>query len=241
MTADVRAVTDAYLADARGHNDGTPWVMLNMIGSVDGAIAVDGLSGGLGNDADLAVFKTLRSLADVVLVAAGTARAEKYKVPSVDDALAAGRKDRGQTEAPVIAVVTRSLSLDLDGPLFASPSYRPVVVTVTDAPADRRAQVAEVADVVTAGTGDVDLTKAIGQLAERHGAIVLAEGGPTLNGLLAYEDVLDELSLTVSPLLVGGTVGRMINNGPSHEPRRFQLDRAATAGGLLFTRYLRRR
>ena len=241
MTTDVAQVTSAYLTDERGHPDGTPWLMLNMISSVDGAIAVDGLSGALGNDADLAVFKTLRSLADVVLVAAGTVRSETYRVPSVSDELARGRTLRGQAKLPTVAVVTRSLSLDLEGPLFGSSDYRPVVVTVADSPADRRAEVADVADVITAGTGDVDLRRAIDQLGERYGSTVLAEGGPTLNGQLAHEDLLDELCLTVSPLLVGGTVGRLVSDGPVHEPRAFRVDRALGAGGLLFTRYLRDR
>src|ERR1043165_7544267 len=79
--------------------DGRPAVRLNMIASVDGSTAVDGLSGGLGGPADRKVFAALRSLADVVLVAAGTVRAENY----------------GPGTLP-IAVVSGSLRLDWDKP-----------------------------------------------------------------------------------------------------------------------------
>lgn len=239
VTKDIQALTDAYLADHRGHADGGAWLMLNMISSIDGAIAIDGLSGGLGNDADFAVFKTLRSLADVVLVAAGTVRSESYRVPTVDDEAAARRAARGQHRLPVIAVVTRSLRLDLDGPLFATPDYRPTVVTTEDAPAAARRAVEAKADLVVAGTVDVDLPTAVAALCDRVGPIILAEGGPSLNGQLAAADLLDELCVTTSPMLIGGDGGHMLANGDRHRPRQFRIDRVRAAGGLLFTRYLR--
>ncbi len=241
MDQALAAVTDAYRRDRRGHGDGRPWVMLNMIASIDGAVAIDGVSGGLGNDADFAVFKTLRSLADVVLVAAGTARAEGYRPPRPEPEAVAERRARGQQPRPIVAVVTRSLRLDLDAGLFADPSYRPVVVTVEAADPDRLVAARQVARVVVAGEHDVDLAAALHELAETVGPIVLAEGGPTLNAQLAATDLLDEVCVTVSPLLVGGGGGRMLAGGPAHEPRVFAIDRALPAGGMLFTRYLRRR
>lgn len=241
MTEDLDALANAYLGDVRAHGDGAPWVLLNMIASLDGAVTLDGLSGGLGNEADFAVFKTLRSLADVILVAAGTARAEEYRVPSPTDEEAERRRSRGQSDRPTIAVVTRSLDLDLGSSLFSHDTYRPVVVTVADAPARKRAEVGEVADVVVAGEADVDLVWAVAELSDRHGHVVLAEGGPTLNAQLAAEDVLDELCITTAPLLVGGASSRIVAGGHHHEPRDFRVDRALTARGLLFTRYLRDR
>src|SRR6056297_1089071 len=107
-------LTAIYRADRRHHADGRPWVMLNMIVSVDGAIAIDELSGGLGGPGDHAVFSTLRGLADVVLVAAGTARAEQYRPARPDETTSRARRTRGQRDAPAIAVVTRRLDLDLD-------------------------------------------------------------------------------------------------------------------------------
>jgi riboflavin biosynthesis pyrimidine reductase len=236
---DLEQLTEAYASDDRGHADGAPWLMVNMIASLDGAIEVDGLSGGLGNHADLAVFKTLRAIADVVLVGAGTAAAEEYKIPTPSETTLATRRARGQQRRPIVALVTRSLRLDLAGALFADPSYRPVVVTTTDADPERLAAVEAVADVVRAGTGNVDLGGALGQLAERVGPMVLGEGGPTLNGQLIAEDLVDELCLTVSPVLVGGTGGRLVAHGDNHAARPMTVTRAATVEGLVFTRSVR--
>src|SRR5919206_2775020 len=117
---------------------GRPAVRLNMIASVDGATTLAGVSGGLGGPADHALFAVLRSLADVVLVAAGTVRAEGY----------------GPSSTP-IAVVSRSLRLDWDAPFFTAPLARPILVTVDQAPAEQLARAAEVAEVVIAGDRDV--------------------------------------------------------------------------------------
>lgn len=224
-------LVEMYRTDKRTHADSSAWLMVNMITSIDGAIAVEGLSGGLGNEADFAVFKTLRGLADVILVGAGTAGAESYKVPSPN---AAGVR-------PVIAVVSRRLSIDLESALFADPTYRPAVVTTTDADAALVGAIAQVADVVAAGVGQVDVSAAVQQLAARFGPTILAEGGPTLNAQLAADDLVDELCVTTSPLVIGGAGGRMLANGPVHDPRSFVIDRSVPIGGLVFARYLRQR
>lgn len=232
-------LTAIYRSDRRHHDDGRPWVMLNMIASVDGAIAVDGLSGGLGGPGDHAVFSTLRGLADVVLVAAGTARAERYRPARPDEETRAARRARGQSDAAAIAVVTRSLDLDLDSELFVE-GVGTTVVTTADADAGALRAVAERAAVVTAGQRHVDLADAIAALADRHGPLVLAEGGPRLNGALMEADVVDELCITVSAMVLGGDGGRMTAGG-HHDPRRYSLERAVAHDDLLFTRYLRRR
>ena len=90
-----------------------PWVALNMVVSVDGATQVDGLSGGLGGPADRRMFLSLRSIADVILVAAGTVRAEHYGPPRTSPDQRAQRLARGQAECPRLAIVSGSLDLDL--------------------------------------------------------------------------------------------------------------------------------
>jgi len=125
---------------------GRPGVRLNMIASVDGATTVAGVSGGLGGPADHDLFALLRSLADVVLVAAGTVRAEGY----------------GPSRVPV-AVVTRSCRLDWASPFFTAPVARPIVVTVAGAPPDALARADGVAEVVVAGDRDVDLGRGPGR------------------------------------------------------------------------------
>ena len=135
-----------------------------MISSADGATALDGVSGGLGGPADLEVFVALRSVADAIVVGASTVRLEDYKAPgSGTEPVRAARARRNQASRPLLVIVTASLGLDPDQRLFAEPSYRPLIATVTDAPADRRAALAERADVVECGTGQVDLPLSAGR------------------------------------------------------------------------------
>ena len=180
------------------------WVRANMIESADGAAEVNGLSGGLSGPADRQVFGVLRALADVVLVGAGTARDEKYQPARVRPGWA-GLRD-GRPAAPPIAVLTGGLDLDLAGPLLTGPApdARTIVITGGMTPAGRRAAAAAHADVIVAGERQVDLAAAIAALAERGHRRILAEGGPRLLGQLAAAGLLDELCLTVSPVLTGG-------------------------------------
>jgi riboflavin biosynthesis pyrimidine reductase len=203
---------------------GRPAVRLNMIASVDGATTLAGVSGGLGGRADHALFAVLRSLAEVVLVAAGTVRAERY----------------GPSSTPV-AVVSRSLRLDWDAAFFTAPLARPIVVTVAQAPADRLARAAALADVVVAGDRDVDLAAALAAFADRGWRAVLAEGGPTLNGQLARAGLLDELCLTLSPRLAGGDAKRILDGPSLRAAAGLRLCSVCEQDEFLFLRYRPRR
>jgi riboflavin biosynthesis pyrimidine reductase len=199
-----------------------PAVRLNMIASLDGAATVDGVSGGLGGPADRRVFAALRELADVVLVAAGTVRAERY----------------GPSKVP-LAIVTRSCALDLDAPLFIQ-GARAIVLTVATAPPKAVAAAREVADVMVAGERTVDLRAALQLLGAAGYRSVLAEGGPSLNAQLAAADLIDELCLTVAPWLLGGD-SRRILAGPPVSVNRFTLHTICEDGGYLFLRLRRAR
>ncbi len=194
-----------------------PHVLVNMVASVDGATtAADDVSGGLGTAGDRAMFSALRSVPDVILVAAGTANAERYRAPRATDAVQAARRARGQEPLPRLAVVTGRLSVDLTLEAFTEPGpVPPLVLTTATAPADRRAAVAEVAEVVDTGEDTVDLARALALLAERGARTVLCEGGPSLNGSLAALDLVDEWNLTVSPLLAGGDSRRIVSGAPA--------------------------
>lgn len=217
--------------------NGRPWVRLNMIASIDGATAVAGRSGGLGGPADRRLYFVLRSLADVVLVGAGTVRAEGYGPASLSSALQDARRQRGQAPVPAIAVVSRSCRLDWQSALFTAATVRPMVVTVSDAPAEHRARAAEVADVVLAGKDDVDLTRALDAIAERGARAVLSEGGPSLGGQLASAGLLDELALTLSPRLVSGDAKRILTGSPLAGPVDVQLCSMCEEDGFLFLRF----
>src|SRR4051794_38123392 len=133
------------------HCEGRPAVRLNMIVSVDGGTSWNGVSGALGGPADKALFSVLRSFADVVLVASGTMRAEHYGPAVVAPRFEQARRERGQTPAPRIAVVSRTCQFDWSSPFFTAATERPLIVTVSSAPDTDRKRAAEVADVIVAG------------------------------------------------------------------------------------------
>jgi len=210
---------------------GAPYVRVNFVTSADGAVTVDGRSGGLGSAADRRVFGLLRELADVVLVGAGTVRTEDYR--------GARRPTRGRATPPPIAVVTGSADLDPGGRLFDDTAVAPLVLTTAAAPAGRR-------DRLTAAGADVALLDRLdgpallGELARRGFLRVLCEGGPRLFGDLVAADAVDELCLTVAPVLAAGDAGR-ICAGPAVAPRGMSLVGALSAGSELLLRYRRDR
>lgn len=211
--------------DRRGP-DGRPWVMANMVASVDGRAAVEGRTAALSGPGDRAVFHLLRSLADVVLVGAGTVRAERY-----------GPVRGG--EHPPVAVVTRSLELDWSSPLFVEATQRTEVITCAAADPDRRAAGGEVADIIVAGESQVDLAVALAELGARGRRTVLCEGGPHLLGELVAADLVDELCFTLAPLLVGGVEPSLLVAPPQHPPLALRLASLIEDGDALLLRYLR--
>lgn len=231
-------VERAYGDIAARRADGRPYVVVNMVASADGAIAVEGRTEALSSEADRFVFHYLRSLADVILVGAQTVRAEDYGPPRITEARQAQRVERGQAAVPRIAIVSGSLDLDWSSRLFRESPTRPIVLTTDDAPPDRVAAAGEVADVLAAGTGRVDLAAALAQL---EAGVVLCEGGPTLNGVLAAGGLIDELCLTVAPALVGGDVAAGLL-GRDRLPALLPVDlvHALEDDGGLFLRYRRR-
>jgi riboflavin biosynthesis pyrimidine reductase len=222
---------------AAGRGKPAAWVRANMVTSTDGAATSKGTSRGISSEWDREIFATLRALADVILVGAQTVRVERYgpararpNWPPLRD---------GRPPVPPVAIVTGSLDLDLSGPLFtAAPPYaRTIVLTCEAAPRSRLELAQKCADVIVAGPRRVDLAAAITVLAGRGLHRVLTEGGPHLLGELAAADLLDELCLTVSPLLAGGEDMRIMAGTLLQEPRRLRLGHVLEAAGSLFCRY----
>ncbi len=210
-----------------------------MVASIDGATAVDGVSGGLGGAGDRATFRAIRGVPDVIVAAAGTVRAEAYGAPNPSERIRAMRHDRGQAEAPRLAVLTRSIDLDLSSPLFTEAERAPLVITTETADRDRLAAVvAAGAEVIAAGSGDVDLAEAFGALRRSGVGIVLVEGGPSLNGQLVAAGLVDEVCITVAPTLVGGDAARLAH-GETAAPSSFELAHVLELDGELCCRYIR--
>ena len=216
------------------------WLRVNFVASVDGAATVDGLSGSLGGPDDLRVFDLLRRLSDVVLVASGTVRDEGYGALRLHDADVAWRRAHGMADHPVFAIVTGSLNLDPASSIFTDAPVRPLVLTTASAPADRRAALSAVADVVSCGEDTVDAGVVRRVLVERGLPRIHCEGGPSFLGTLIAADAVDELCLSISPVLEGGA-GPRIARGSSPEPRGMELGHVLRGGELLLTRYVRAR
>lgn len=200
--------------------------MANMVASIDGRAAVGGRTAALSGVADRAVFQLLRTLADVVLVAAGTVRAEHY-----------GPVRGG--ERPPVAVISRSLDLDWTSPLFSEATRRTEILTCASADPARRTRAEEVADVIVAGDHQVDLGRALAELGTRGHVVVLCEGGPHLLGELVAANLVDELCFTLSPLLVGGDEPSLIVSPTIVPPRALRLASLIEDDGALLARYLR--
>jgi len=218
-------------------NPDRPWVQVNFVASADGAVEIDTTSAGLSHAADRRVFLLGRDLADVILVGAGTARAENYRGVVAGAKRLERRRRLGFAGVPPIAVVTRTANLDPASRLFTETAVPPIVVT-TDG-ADTRALEAAGAEILRAGDEDVDLARALDLLAARGLRRVDCEGGPGLFARLVAADLVDQLCLTVAPLLVAGTAGRIAAGASPAVPRRLALASILVEDGFTLLRYRR--
>ena len=217
----------------------TPRVRVNFIASLDGAATHEGLSGGLNNADDKIVFDTLRLLTDVILVGAGTVRAEGYGGIRMSAEDGAWRVAHELSAQPSLAIVSGRLDLDPRHPVFTDAATRPIVLTHAAAPADRRAALAKVADLVDCGEDAIDPHRMVAALAARGLPQILCEGGLHLFGDLIEADCVHELCLSLSPVLEGGAAGR-ISVGATTATRAMELLHVLRAGDMLFLRYARR-
>lgn len=243
---------DLTLADFRqGYptakpDTGIAHVRVNFISSADGSVTLDGRSGGLGGENDRILMRVLRSESDVVLVGAGTVRAEGYGGLNMPPEHVAYRRGLGlftgsTSDAPRVAIVSGSLDLTPDMSVFQKSEVRPLVFTHGKADTAKRAALSQVADVVTCGNAEVDLAEALHTLASLGYPRVLCEGGPTLFGSLLEQDLVDEVCLTVSPLFVAGQ-GSRIARSLVARPLQFEVSNLLQDNeSFLFVRYSRAR
>lgn len=208
---------DVDFVAAYAYPDRRPWLRANMIASADGAATRNGRAGGLGNPTDQRILGLLRALSDVVIAGSGTVITEGYGPARARPEYQEIRAAAGQPPAPVMAVVSNHLRLDFSSRYFTDALQQPIVVTCEAAPPDSMRAAREVADVVVAGAKTVDPAVMVEALAERGHTRLLCEGGPTFLADVAASGALDELCLTVAPMLVGGP-SRRILDGPVIEP-----------------------
>lgn len=211
-------------------------VALCMVASADGAVAVDGLSGGLGGEADLRALSRLRGANDVSLVGAGTVRDEGYVPLSGSAERQADRRARGLRHAPRLAIVTASGRLAPDLEVFSNPAELPIVLTSRGADRHALAAIKDRAEVHVVADTDLDAATIVTALAELGLRRVLCEGGPRLNQVMLAGGRIDEVFLTVAPMLVGGPVPRIIF-GNTEVATQLTLVSAYEYGGDLLLRY----
>lgn len=226
---------DAYATTSK--ND-TTYLRINMVSSIDGAISIKGKAIELSSDIDRVVFHSLRSFTDLVLVGAGTMRIEEYKPVSLTIEEQSKRIERNQKAIPPIAVVTRSGEFNFTTDFFSKAVTKPIIIT-TEIGA-RVAQNNGLADIIICGKSQVDLNFAIKELNLLGYKNILCEGGPSLNADLLKENLVDELCLTINPILVQGD-GKRIFDGPIIDtPKSFKISNIFTQNDQLFFRYTKK-
>jgi riboflavin biosynthesis pyrimidine reductase len=229
-----------YAKVDRTRGPGGCWVMAHMVGGLDGSAAIGGRVAELSTAPDAELFILMRALADIVLVGAETVRREGYGAVRLPPAQIAARRQAGRTGAPALAVVTRSLDLNWSARAFAGApaESRTLVITCAAADPERLARARQVADVVIAGDDRVDPRQAVAKLSELGYRVVLCEGGPTLLGELVAAGCLDELCLTISPLMGGDPLP--VSVSPRAAPlTQFTLCHVLRSADTLFLRYER--
>lgn len=218
------------------------WVRANMITSLDGGATDDGKSAGLAGPGDHALFSRMRQEADVVLVGASTVRIENYSGAQMSLAQRQERQGRGQTELPPIAIVTHGADFEHDAKIFTRTEIPPLIMTSHDAVADARGRFGSTAEVIDASGSDadsVDLAVVLKTFAERKLLRVLSEGGPGMIGLLIAHGLLDELCLSIAPILVGGRAGRIATGDGDAHTRMRRSHLLTDDDGYLYTRYVK--
>lgn len=214
----------------------------NAIASLDGAATTAGTSGGLGGAGDRCLFAIQRELADVIVVGAGTARAENYGGARMSVAQRRRRETRGQAEVPPIALVTGTGQVERDMAVLAGSEVPPLVMTCTASVGVARDRVGTAAEVVDCSGTDpdrVDLAVLLDRLADRRLLRVLTEGGPTLLGGFVAEGLIDEMCLTSAPLLLGGNAVRTAESGTEALTRLRLAHLLSDEDGYLYARYVR--
>lgn len=222
---------------------GGVWLRTNFVATLDGSTAGgDGRSGSINTPSDQAVFGLHRAHADVVLVGAQTARVEGYRAVDLAGWQCDIRAASGLSDFPVLAIVSRSLNLDpgivRNGDLRVGPV---LVFTISSHPSTALTPFTDAGiTVVPVGERDVDLHAVTEHLAAQHLPRVLCEGGSSLHRDLQAAGLVDEMSLTLAPVVVGGSGGRTTAGAWLDRPAAFELERALLADDQsLFLNYRR--
>ena len=228
--------SDLVLPEGPPHR---PYVLINMVSTVDGKVAVGGRAAGLGSKLDRALMRRLRAAVDGVMVGAGTLRAEPV-APGVPGVLAAERGGQGQPEQPLAITLSRRLHVNPEHPFFGLGPESTVIFTSLSAQCQMVGSLSTRATVERVGQSEVDLEEALACLRRRYGVgRLLVEGGPTLNQQLIEHGLVDELFCTIAPKLAGGSgPGMLTGSTPASSiAARLGLASLFENRGELYARY----
>jgi len=213
------------------------WVRACMVMGLDGSIAgPDGLSGSISSPTDRAVLAAIRRFADAYLVGAGTVRAERYSAVRARPEVVERRVAGGQAAAPTLAIVSASCRFDWEDAAFTGSDNRPVVLTVERSDPADRAVAARWCEVLVVGDQRVEPRAALDALGERGLTRVTCEGGDTLLAEMIRAEVIDEVDLTLAPVVIAAP--RPARPGPA-VLAGLRLHQLLEDDGFLFARYLR--
>lgn len=213
------------------------YVRAMMVCTLDGAAAGDdGLSGSVSSGVDRAVLRAVRRFSDVVLVGGGTMKAEGYGPIKAKPEDADVRREAGQQEAPVLAVVSGSLDLPLDPGGFTDSTITPIVFTTESAEPAKVEDVRKRCEVVQLPGEHVDATQVVEQLHARGLGRIVCEGGPGLLNQVTDAGLLDEADITIAPMLVG--TDKTPRSPMLDNPAEFELAHVLTAEEFLMLRYV---
>ncbi len=217
---------------------GRLWVRAMMVMTLDGAtVGPDGRSRSISSDGDRRVFNAARRFSDVVLIGAGTFRAERYRPMRSTEEVAQARQAQGLARAPQVAIVSASLDLPWEEPIFAESDLRPLIVTTEAADPERLSRARDHAEVLELPGAEVDVSHLFAELGRRAQHRVVCEGGAVLLATIGRLGLLDEVDLSVSPLLPGG--GQVATGSPVPSPEPLELEHVIVdTDGFLYTRYV---
>lgn len=223
----VELYEDLDLPPAGGRTSSLPYVIINMVSSVDGRVTTGGGASRIGSAVDRRAMRILRSKADAVMIGAGTLRAER---------LSLGLDETSSGPQPLGVVISSSGEVPLETNLVLSAGQDILVLVPQDGatgPANRLG-------VPMTSSGTIDLEQALRLLRSRFAVeVLLVEGGPSLNHALISNYLADELLLTLAPKLLGGRLDDALTlvNGPALAPTDLRLLCAYLAHDELFLRY----
>lgn len=227
----VGELLEGYEPERRGH-ERRPFVYTNFALTVDGHATIDGRSGAIGSDTDTAMLVALRTHPDAVMIGAGTLRAEGYGRVVADPAKRELRERRGLSPDPLMVLVSNRLEIPWDAPLFAAGAGDVVIFTASESEAPDVATPVE----IVRHRDRVDLVAALEELRGRGVRSLLCEGGPTLHAELIAAGLVDELFVTRSPRLAGGTGPGLVTGLEAHT-RDLELLWLCESEGELYARY----